>query len=351
MKKLLIGVLAAVGLYLVSAVVMTFWPEPEFSHTPSLADVQKAKASGTSLAQVYEDEERRFQARDGVELFARRFVSDSDVTVLLLHGVTGQSGNLNKASGLIREASAAEVIALDLRGHGQSGSRRRDVDYIGQYAEDVADVVAEIHAGNPGGKVILSGHSMGGGIALRYAKLEDAPAVDGYLLFAPLLGTGSPTLRTEPAEGSDSDFEYMRIHLPRLFGLIMLNIVGIDWCNGLATLFFNLPPETVIDSFVDSLKGDEKVELRGFGYPVRKYSFRALASMAPEPYGSGLAAVDVPMLVLVGSNDEAFHAEEFEGVVSAHSDGEVVVIEGKTHDSLHNSAETMSVVRDWMSGL
>ena len=182
MKKLLIGVLAAVALYLASAVVMTFWPEPEFSYTPSLADVLKnAEGSGTSLAQVYDYEERRFQARDGVELLARRFISDSDVTVLLLHGITGQSGRLNKASGLIREASTNEVIALDLRGHGQSAGRRGDVDYIGQYEEDVADVVAEIHAGNPGGKVILSDHSMGGGIALRYAKLEDAPAVDGYL--------------------------------------------------------------------------------------------------------------------------------------------------------------------------
>jgi pimeloyl-ACP methyl ester carboxylesterase len=63
-------------------------------------------------------------------------------------------------------AKKYEVVTLDLAGHGQSGTARKDYT-IQSFAKDVAAVVKA--AGLT--KVILVGHSMGGPVALEAAKL------------------------------------------------------------------------------------------------------------------------------------------------------------------------------------
>lgn len=66
-----------------------------------------------------------------------------------------------------QEATQAEVFAIDLRGHGKSDGKDGDVDYINQYADDLADIVSAIRKQKPKGKIIIAGHSMGGGVALN----------------------------------------------------------------------------------------------------------------------------------------------------------------------------------------
>jgi alpha-beta hydrolase superfamily lysophospholipase len=75
----------------------------------------------------------QYTMRDGETLFARQFPAESDVTILLLHGVTSDSAAFNVSAQMLQQTTGAEVITLDLRGHGQSGGRPGDVDYIGQY--------------------------------------------------------------------------------------------------------------------------------------------------------------------------------------------------------------------------
>lgn len=313
-------------IYFGAALVLTYWPEPEFTTDPEIALARALETTGVQ-EEVYAYEEVRFTMRDGVELFGRRFAADSDTTVLFVHGVAGDSSGHNQTAGMIRAAGPVEVIALDLRGHGESGERLWDIDYIGQYEDDLADVIAEIRASNPAGRIILAGHSMGGGIALRYALLTDAPDVDAYLLFAPNLGVNSPTSRTESTEDADPELEpLLKINIPRLIGLSMLTTVRVTGLNGLPTMIFNLPPES----------------------PARGYSFRAMATTGPDDHEESLAAASVPLLVLVGSDDEAFHGEQYEPVVAAHSDGEVVLVDGETHNSILRSEEAMESVREWL---
>ena len=49
----------------------------------------------------------------------------------------------------------------------------------------MADIVSALHRESPTSRIILAGHSMGGGIAMRYAERHaarrDVPDVDGYL--------------------------------------------------------------------------------------------------------------------------------------------------------------------------
>lgn len=318
MKKLLrislISIAVFIIIYFGAALVMTFLPEPTFTVDPF-------PVSETAVADFTP---QQFSMRDGETLFARQLPADSDVTILLLHGVTSESAAFNVSAQMLRQASGAEVIALDLRGHGQSGGVAGDVDYIGQYEDDVADVITAIRRDRPNGQIILAGHSMGGGIALRFAQLQDAPVVDGYLLFAPHLGTNAPTMLQPDPETADLAAAYTQLHVPRLIGLIMLNRVGIKALNQLDTLYFNLTDEV-----------------------THTYSFRAMVNSSPQDYAPALTAVNAPMLVVVGSHDEAFVAEQYPTAVTAYSDGKVHIIEGESHTSIVESTAAMTVVENW----
>jgi alpha-beta hydrolase superfamily lysophospholipase len=166
---------------------------------------------------------------------------------------------------------------------------------------------------------------MGGGIALRYAMKKDVQKIDGYLLFAPLLGHNAPTL-PKPTASTDTVTEpFMKIHIQRIIGLIMYNSIGIHKYDSLPVLFFNLPKEM------------------GFN----KYTYRANASMAPDDYKGGLKAVKKPLLVIVGSKDEAFVASEFEPAVTKNSEGKVIIIDGATHDGILQNKKAMDEVKKW----
>ena len=76
-----------------------------------------------------------------------------------------------------------------------------------------------------------------------------------------------------------------------------------------------------------------------------------MASVAPDDYTAGLAAVDEPLLEVVGSEDEAFIAENFEAAVRGYSSGEVIVFEGENHNSIHHGEQVIAAVAAWMAKL
>ena len=101
------------------------------------------------------------------------------------------------------------------------------------------------------------------------------------------MGHKSPAFPQAQANENIAEEPFMKIHIERKIGLSMLNETENQEFDSLPVLFFNLP---------------EAVALR-------KYSYRANKSMTPDDYVSGLIAVNQSMLVLMGSEDEAFSAE------------------------------------------
>jgi alpha-beta hydrolase superfamily lysophospholipase len=250
---------------------------------------------------------------------------------------SGAEPELEEAARQLRAATGAEVLRLDLRDHGLSASRSNpghvaDVDHIGQYDEDVADVLATLRRERPGARIVLAGHSMGGGIALRYAAarrdLGARVVVDGYILFAPLLGEGSPTARREPISGTATPSDpIIKAAVPRIIGLAMLTAARIRWLNGLGTLYFDLP----------------------FDLPVRAYTFRAMASMAPDDYRAALKADAKPMLVLVGEKDEAFRAEAYPALIAQHENAKTVLVPGASHDGVCGDPRSLQAIVSWLA--
>lgn len=308
------------------ALKLVYSPEPQF--TPfQPKEIDPSYLAEMGFDQTYPNVSVKFKMRDGKNLFTYHYPKPgAKVSIVVLHGVLSSAYLMNRTSGLLQQATGAEVYAVDLRGHGQSEGKPGDVDYIDQYASDLADLITEIKLKKPHHKVILAGHSMGGGIALRYAQMDKVPAVDGYLLYAPLLGQDSPTIPKGSENANENQEEsFLKIHILRLIGLKMLNLTGNHSLDSLPVLFFNLPPAS----------------------PVKSYSHRANESMAPAEYKSGLASVKKPLLVIVGSRDEAFVATEYEAAVGNNSAGEFDMIEGATHNGIRHHAESLRSIRSW----
>lgn len=109
----------------------------------------------------------------------------------------------------------------------------------------------------------------------------------------------------------------------------MLNEIGNHEYDSLPVLFFNLP-ESV---------------------PLRKYSHRANKSMTPDDYVAGLNAVNKPMLVLMGSEDEAFSSEATEKAFWEYSKGEFHIIDKATHNGVRHNTQSFAFIKDWFSKL
>jgi len=287
-----------------------------------------AALADLGLEQVYAAEARSFAMRDRRRLAAYRYAGAPTTTIVLLHGVASSAYLLNKTAGLLRQATRATVYAVDLRGHGGSEGKPGDVDSLDQYATDVADLVATLRRETPRAKIILAGHSMGGGIALQYAQAHPR-GVEGLLLFAPLLGQDffADLPPTPPAATADEPF--LKVHVPRIIGLKMLNSLNRHEADSLPVLFLNVPATA----------------------PLRHYTYRANQSMAPAHVAPALRALRVPLLVVVGSRDEAFPAAAVRRAVLASGRGKVVVVEGATHNGIRHDPRTYQLIRQWHATL
>jgi alpha-beta hydrolase superfamily lysophospholipase len=305
------------------AIQLIRMPDPVFKTLPPVSPGPRA-LTDAGFEQVHQTQNRFFTTRDQDSIFAYHFPKSSPNTILLLHGIKSSGYSYKRCASLLQEASQAEVYALDIRGHGRSGGVDGDVDYINQYADDLADIIKTIRKEKPDRKIIVAGHSMGGGIALRYAMNTYPETADGFILLAPLIGHNSPAFPA--AEASPDSIEpFIKIHFGRIIGLKMLNEIGRTELNDLPVLFFNLPENM----------------------PSRKYTYRANMSMAPEDYQAGLQAVNAPMLVLIGSADEAFNATALQKAVLENSRAEMHIIEKSTHNSIVHHPETFKWVQKW----
>jgi len=76
-------------------------------------------------------------ARDGTQLAYRHYPADSEKIVILLHGAAWHSRYFLPLAEFISSEGLAQVYTPDLRGHGPTPKRRGDVDYIGQFEDDL----------------------------------------------------------------------------------------------------------------------------------------------------------------------------------------------------------------------
>jgi pimeloyl-ACP methyl ester carboxylesterase len=113
---------------------------------------------------------------DGCEI-AFEDTGHGEPVLVLIHPAFGNRSHFTPLVSQL--ARRHRVIALDLRGHGESGVPR-DGFRIADFAQDVLAVCREAHVE----RAVLCGHSMGGAIALTAAVLDPGVAAGVALLDA-----------------------------------------------------------------------------------------------------------------------------------------------------------------------
>ena len=118
--------------------------------------------------------EGKFSASDGLELYYQAWQPDGQTKAVLavVHGYGEHSGRyLNPVNYFVPRGYAQ--YAFDLRGHGKSAGQRGHIHHFDEYLTDTDAFLKLVREKQPGRKVFLLGHSLGGLIAAAYA--EDHP--------------------------------------------------------------------------------------------------------------------------------------------------------------------------------
>ncbi|MCW1932725.1 alpha/beta hydrolase [Pararhodobacter zhoushanensis] len=271
---------------------------------------------------------RQYVARDGASLGFRRWDAGQEGAPLIVavHG-SGWHGAQFAGLGAALSAQGFDVIAPDLRGHGPAPQRRGDIDYIGQFEDDLADLIAREAAS--GQEVVLLGHSSGGGLVIRFAGGGHRALIDRAVLLAPFVQYDAPTAR--PESGG-----WARVMTRRIIGLTMLNAVRIRALNALPVIQFRFP-----SSVLDGPQGQTA---------TRAYSYRLNASFAPRRNWQADVAALPPFLLIAGAQDEAFRAEAYEPTFRAITERGRYTLTGASHLSVVDDPETAQRIVDFLRG-
>jgi pimeloyl-ACP methyl ester carboxylesterase len=285
--RIVVMLLAAVG---AAALIVAGLVATPVGNPPELKSII-AGARSVDLGDLPEIE--RFQARDGTELAFRRYqpaaIGDGRIAILV-HGSAGNSTNMHVVGKGLR-AAGVRAVALDIRGHGRSGTRG-DISYVGQLEHDLADLIGFLKQSAPDARFTLVGHSAGGGFALRIAGGAVGGSFERYVLVAPYLGPFAPTSR--PQIG---DARWAEPDIPRIMALAALERIGISCCQSLPTLAFALPEEAALRA-------------------TTRYSYRLMVNFASHwDYRSDLLAARRPIVLISGGADELMDASSYEAAM------------------------------------
>jgi len=266
----------------------------------------------------------RFQARDGTTLGFRHYAATGPSTgraAIVVHGSSGSSGNTIHALSWALAQRGVESYALDIRGHGVSGTRG-DIGYVGQLEDDLADFVAEVRKRTPAVPLTLIGHSAGGGFALRVAGSKIQNLFARTVLLAPYLGYSAPTNQPDSGGWANAD-------VPRILALMVLRRIGLDCCDALPVVAFAVPP--------NSAKG-----------LVPAYSERLRSNFGVHrDFRTDLAAATRPVTIFSGADDELMLADKYaEAVRGVGPPVDVKLIDGINHMGIVGAPKAVSAIAE-----
>jgi len=308
-----VGVLALVVLGLIAT---------PLQRLPELQSISQARATVdlSSLPAI-----ERFQGRDGTWLGFRHYDAKgtpSGRVAIVIHGSSGSSGSTIHALSQALAARGVETFAVDMRGHGASGTRG-DIGYVGQLEDDLADFVAVLRKTVPSAPLTLLGHSAGGGFALRVAGSPIQNLFERTILLAPYLGYNAPSTRRQSGGWASVD-------IPRIIALSVLHGMGITCCEALPVLALAVPPnseKTLVGTYTDRL-------MRNFA--VRGGDFRR-----------DLAAATKPVTIICGADDEIMLADKYADAVRGVKVAvDVRLLDGISHMGIVSAPKAVSLIAE-----
>jgi alpha-beta hydrolase superfamily lysophospholipase len=303
MKRFLTSILVTVVvLVAIAGLAIAFGGPGKPSAMPSINDPFKS-VDFSDLPKV-----SYFMARDATKLAFRTYPATGGGvkgSVVLVHGSSASGSSMHVlAKGFA--AAGYTAYALDIRGHGESGTKGH-IAYVGQLEDDMEDFVHTIKLAQPS---TLVGFSSGGGFVLRFAGSSKQKLFSNYLLLSPFISPDAATSR--PGSGG-----WVSVGVPRIIGLSVLSRIGVHAFEGLPVIRFAVTKENA-------------------KFLTAEYSFAlALNFGAERNYQANIRAVRQPLRILVGQNDEVSFADRFASVFKeAGKDIPVTILPGIDHISL-----------------
>nr|XP_018902768.1 PREDICTED: protein phosphatase methylesterase 1 [Bemisia tabaci] len=141
--------------------------------------------------------DKYFRSRNVVTVGGNKFCTysngDSGPLLVLLHGGGFSALTWALFSVDIVEAVECQVLAIDLRGHGDTETTADNDLTIETLSKDVADVINTIYPSDSP-PIILVGHSMGGAVAVHVADLSHTLDIIGLVVIDVVEGTAMDAL-------------------------------------------------------------------------------------------------------------------------------------------------------------
>jgi alpha-beta hydrolase superfamily lysophospholipase len=314
-RRVVLWGFAAIGVATLLAGGLIAWPVRQPLELTSISDARKLIDFST-LPDV-----TRFQARDGTALAYRHYPAHAPTTdriALVVHGSSGSSRGAIHALSAALAARGVQTYAVDIRGHGASGTRG-DIGYLGQLEDDLADLVGEIRKANPSAPLTLIGHSSGGGFALRVAGSPIQNLFARTILLAPYLGYDAPSSRANSGGWANPD-------IPRFIALSILRGIGIPWAESLPAIAFAVPPNSS-----QTL--------------TATYSYRLMRNFAASmDFRKDLAAATKPIAIFSGAADELIFSDRFRDAVGERAT--IKIIDRVNHMGIVSDPAAVSVIAD-----
>jgi alpha-beta hydrolase superfamily lysophospholipase len=313
--KVILWGLAAFGVLALLFGGLIAWPINPPPELTSISDARKS-IDFSALPDV-----TRFQARDGTELAYRHYSARAlatDGIAIVVHGSSGSSRGAIHALSVALATRGVQTFAVDIRGHGASGTRG-DIRYLGQLEDDLADLVGKIRKTSPAAPLTLIGHSSGGGFALRIAGSPIQNLFARTVLLAPYLGYDAPSSRPNSGGWANPD-------IPRFIALSMLRGIGIPWAESLPTIAFAVPPNSS-------------------QVLTATYSYRLMCNFgSSKDFRKDLAAVTKPVTIFSGSTDELIFSDRLHEAVGERAT--IRIIDGVNHMGIISAPAAVSIIAD-----
>lgn len=317
-KRIGKSIIVSIIVYLIICLVLIYWPINIEKNVKNY-DYTSIKKN----AQQYLGKEQWIKTRDNYEIFSRVYNSENKDVLILIHGSGSESRYLSNLADSISKANIATVLTPDMRGHGRNSGTRGDVDFIGQLENDIEDLIQFSKKNLGAKKIILAGHSSGGGFVLRFIGNPKNSKVDKAILLAPYLGHDAPTVK--PNSGG-----WVKVAMKRIIGLSMLNYAGFKTLNNLPVLFFNRP-----ENINDKLQ-------------VPTYSFNMTINFNPKNHKEEIKNINIPCLVLVGKQDESFYHEQFPITFKvAEKFVRLEILDSTKHLDIVKSHKAFDIIKEW----
>jgi alpha-beta hydrolase superfamily lysophospholipase len=297
------------------------FPRIALRRKPHLAMTALARISAMDIRQT--PSQQFFTASDGGQIAYRTYSGNDALHIVLVHGSACFGDQFHLLARHLSGEGVATVHTLDMRGHGQSTSK---VDEFSRYGQDVIEFARMISAANPARKIVIGGHSAGGGLVINIARSEYAGGIAGWLLLAPFVAIADKSVR--PYFGG----WVKRFRRPKFIAVVMANALGVRRFNNSSLLSF-----------------DREACFHDPRY-AREWPFNAIFGFGPGATDSYKKTIEgAPVLLLVGDADNCFLAQEYpRALKDIAPSGECRIIEELGHWDVLVDGQALDMCIGWL---